>query len=92
MTEILRNKIRLKKLMHSHGKTSRHIAVLFSRVTGDTLSARTVQSWGASPELVSARPCPGWVIYILGNELQILAEEQAYTMNLQAPQFKRNYK
>ena len=65
MTEILRNKIRLKKLMHSHGKTSRHIAVLLSRVTGDTLSARTVQSWGASPELVSARPCPGWVLYIL---------------------------
>ena len=92
MTEMLRNKIRLKKLMNSHGKTSRHIAILLTRVTGDSLSARTVQSWGASPELVSARPCPGWVLYILENELQILAEEQAYTMHLQVPQFKRNYK
>ena len=92
MTEILRNKIRLKKLMHSHGKTSRHIAVLLSRVTGDPLSARTVQSWGASPELVSARPCPGWALYILENELQILAEEKSYTIPLQAAEFKRDYK
>ena len=70
-----RNKLRLRKLMLSHGKSSRHISNLLTRVTGDPLSARTVQSWSASPELVSARPCPGWVLYILENELQILAEE-----------------
>ena len=75
MTEIERNKIRLKKLMDMHGKTSRHIAMLLARVTGDRLSARTVQSWSASPDLVSARPCPGWVLYILETELQIIAEE-----------------
>jgi hypothetical protein len=75
MTEIERNKVRLKKLMLSHGKTSRHIAILLARVTGDRLSARTVQSWSASPLLVSARPCPGWVLYILETELQIIAEE-----------------
>ena len=75
MNEIERNKIRLKKLMLRHGKTSRHIAILLARVTGDPLSARTVQSWSASPELVSARPCPGWALYILENELQIIAEE-----------------
>ncbi|MEM8843782.1 MAG: hypothetical protein AAGB35_01955 [Pseudomonadota bacterium] len=92
MTETLRNKVRLKKLMHSHGKTSRHIANLLSTVTGDPLSARTVQSWGASPELVSARPCPGWVLYILENELQILAEEKTYDLSLQLAEFKRNYK
>ncbi len=61
--------------MGLHGKSSRHIASLLTRVTGDPLSARTVQSWSASPELVSARPCPGWALYILENELQILAEE-----------------
>lgn len=61
--------------MNLYGKSSRHIASLLTRVTGDPLSARTVQSWSASPELVSARPCPGWVLYILENELQILAEE-----------------
>lgn len=92
MTETLRNKIRLKKLMRSHGKTSRHIANLLSTVTGDPLSARTVQSWGASPDLVSARPCPGWVLYILENELQILAEEKKYEMSLQLAEFKREYK
>ncbi len=70
-----RNKNRLRKLMNLHGKSSRHIAILLTRVTGDSLSARTVQSWRASPELVSARPCPGWVLYILESELQILAEE-----------------
>ncbi len=75
MTEIERNKVRLKKLMLSHGKSSRHIAILLAQVTGDRLSARTVQSWGASPHLVSARPCPGWALYILETELQILAEE-----------------
>ena len=58
-----------------YGKSSRHVASLLTRVTGDPLSARTVQSWSASPELVSARPCPGWVLYILENEMQILAEE-----------------
>tara|TARA_R110002096_G_scaffold156517_1_gene321138 strand:- start:1512 stop:1760 length:249 start_codon:yes stop_codon:yes gene_type:complete len=75
MTEIERNKERLKKLMLLHGKTSRHIAILLARVTGDRLSARTVQSWSASPNLVSARPCPGWALYILETELQIIAEE-----------------
>ena len=75
MTEIERNKVRLKKLMNMHGKTSRHIAMLLARVTGDRLSARTVQSWSASPDLVSARPCPGWALYILETELQIIAEE-----------------
>lgn len=75
MTEIERNKIKLKKLMDLHGKTSRHIAMLLARVTGDRLSARTVQSWSASPDLVSARPCPGWALYILETELQIIAEE-----------------
>ena len=75
MTDIERNKMRLKKLMRLHGKTSRHIAILLARVTGDSLSARTVQSWSASYELVSARPCPGWALYILDMELQIIAEE-----------------
>ena len=75
MTDIERNKVRLKKLMRLHGKTSRHIAILLARVTGDSLSARTVQSWSASSELVSARPCPGWALYILEMELQIIAEE-----------------
>lgn len=81
MTEIERNKARLKKLMLSHGKTSRHIAILLARVTGDRLSARTVQSWSASPELVSARPCPGWALYILETELQIIAEENLMNRN-----------
>ena len=75
MNDIERNKIRLKKLMLLHGKSSRHIALLLARVTGDPLSARTVQSWSASSELVSARPCPGWALYILETELQIIAEE-----------------
>ena len=75
MDTVDRNKNRLKKLMNLYGKSSRHIASLLTRVTGDPLSARTVQSWSASPELVSARPCPGWALYILENELQILAEE-----------------
>ena len=75
MTEIERNKVRLKKLMLLHGKTSRHIANLLARVTGDRLSARTVQSWSASSHLISARPCPGWALYILETELQIIAEE-----------------
>jgi hypothetical protein len=92
LTEILRNKIRLKKLMHYHGKKSRHIANLLSTVTGDPLSTRTVQSWGASPELVSARPCPGWVLYILENELQILAEDKPFEMSLQLAEFRRDYK
>ena len=61
--------------MSLYGKSSRHVASLLTRVTGDPLSARTVQSWSAAPELVSARPCPGWALYILENELQILAEE-----------------
>lgn len=75
MNTIERNKIRLKKLMCVYGKSCRHIANLLTRVTGDPLSARTVQSWSASSELVSSRPCPGWVLYILENELQIIAEE-----------------
>ena len=75
MNDIERNKQRLKKLMILHGKSSRHIALLLARVTGDPLSARTVQSWSASSELVSARPCPGWALYILEAELQIIAEE-----------------
>ena len=73
MTE--RNKQRLHKLMLQHGKSTRHIALLLTRVTGDQLSARTVQSWCAPPHLVSARPCPGWALYILENELLIFAED-----------------
>ena len=69
------NKIRLKKLMILYGKPSNKVATLIATVTGDHLSTRTVQSWSASPSLVSARPCPGWALYILENELQILAEE-----------------
>ena len=70
------NKHRLKKLMLSHDKNSRHIAALLSRVTGDHLSARTVQSWSASSELTSARPCPGWALYILECEFELMAEER----------------
>ncbi len=69
------NKHRLKKLMQSHDKNSRHIAALLSRVTGDHLSARTVQSWSAASELTSARPCPGWALYILECEFELMAEE-----------------
>lgn len=92
MNEIDRNKLRLKKLMLMHGKTSRHIAALLERVTGDPLSARTVQSWGASPELVSARPCPGWALYILETELQIIAEESLMNHSFNMPHISGNYK
>lgn len=92
MTEIHRNKIRLKKLMLMHGKTSSHVASLLARVTGDPLSARTVQSWGASPELVSARPCPGWALYILESELQIIAEENLMNSAYRVPQIQKHYK
>ena len=70
------NKIRLKKLMVIYGKPSNKVAALIGTVTGDRLSTRTVQSWRAAPGLVSARPCPGWALYILENELQVLAEEE----------------
>lgn len=50
MSELERNKAKLKKLMRSHGKSSRHIAMLLERVTGDHLSARTFQSCSASLE------------------------------------------
>ena len=70
------NKIRLKKLMIIYGKPSNKVATLIGTVTGDHLSTRTVRSWSASPGLVSARPCPGWALYILENELQMLEEEE----------------
>lgn len=82
MTTIERNKVRLKKLMCAYGKSCRHIASLLTRVTGDPLSARTVQSWSASSDLVSSRPCPGWVLYILETELQILEEESQDNISL----------
>lgn len=92
ITETERNKIRLKKLMRLHGKTSRHIAILLARVTGDTLSARTVQSWSAPPDLVSARPCPGWALYILESELQIIAEENLLSSSYRLAEIKEIYK
>ncbi|MDW3094329.1 MAG: hypothetical protein R8G33_01520 [Gammaproteobacteria bacterium] len=92
MNEIERNKVRLKKLMLAHGKTSRHIAILLARVTGDPLSTRTVQSWSASPDLVSARPCPGWALYILESELQIIAEESLMDSTLRYNNVQNNYK
>lgn len=92
MKEIDRNKSRLKKLMIMHGKTSRHIAALLERVTGDPLSARTVQSWSASPDLVSARPCPGWALYILETELQIIAEENLMNNSFNLAQISNVYK
>ena len=79
MESIDYNKIRLKKLMIMYGKPSNKVATLIATVTGDHLSTRTVQSWSASPGLVRARPCPGWALYILENELQILAEEKSVT-------------
>lgn len=82
MTTVERNKVRLKKLMCAYGKSCRHIANLLTRVTGDPLSARTVQSWSASSELVSSRPCPGWVLYILETELQIIEEESQDALSL----------
>ncbi len=92
MNQIERNKVKLKKLMLSHGKTSRHIAMLLARVTGDPLSARTVQSWSASSDLVSARPCPGWALYILETELQIIAEESLMDSNHRYNNMQNNYK
>lgn len=69
------NKHRLKRLMQYHEKNPKHIAALLSRVTGDHLSASTVQSWSAGSELISARPCPGWALYILECEFELMAEE-----------------
>ena len=56
-------------------KKPKHIAALLSRVTGDHLSARTVQSWSAASDLISARPCPGWALYIVECEFELMAEE-----------------
>ena len=72
------NKKRLRKLMHRHGKSSRYVAELLATVTGDQLSARTVQSWCAPKDLVSARPCPGWALYILEAEFELKAEEDIF--------------
>jgi len=69
------NKHRLKRLMQYHENTPKHIAALLSRVTGDHLPARTAQSWSAASELISARPCPGWALYILECEFELMAEE-----------------
>ena len=71
------NKKRLCKLMRQHGTSSKTIAELLATVTGDRLSARTVQSWCAPVGLVSARPCPGWAIYILEAEFELRAEEES---------------
>lgn len=62
----------LVELLEAAGLTQREAAEILSRATGDTVSLRTVQSWVNERGSAHARRCPGWAIYCLRRELQVL--------------------
>ena len=66
------NRERFQDLVSRANITLKRSAELISEQTMRPCALRTVQSWVASPESKSARPCPDWAVVALRAKLELL--------------------
>lgn len=59
------NRAALRALIDERGYTLAQVASLLTSRTGRPCSQRAIESWLASPERKSARPCKDWVVECL---------------------------
>lgn len=59
------NNKKLRRVITQNRLTQKKAAEIISKESGDKVAWRTVQSWLAEPDRISARRCPGWAIKML---------------------------
>ena len=67
--ERLKNQKEFREILAKYGITQAQAAELITRETSRTIKLRTLRTWLASPEAVSAKPCPIWAIVALKKAL-----------------------
>ena len=60
----------LLRIMKSHGLSHVEISQILSKAVDEKLTDRTIFHWTADPSAKTSHHTPGWVIYVLRNELK----------------------
>jgi hypothetical protein len=64
-----RNQKEFREILAKHGITQAQTAALITEETSRSIKVRTLRTWLANPEAVSAKPCPLWAIVALKKAL-----------------------
>jgi len=64
-TERHRNQKEFRELLEKYGITQEQAATLITEQSYKPIQGRAVRTWLASPDAVSARPCPTWAVMAL---------------------------
>ena len=64
-----RNQREFREILAKHGITQDQAATLIIRETSRSIKVRTLRTWLANPDAVSAKPCPIWAIVALKKAL-----------------------
>jgi hypothetical protein len=63
--ERLKNQKEFREILEKYGITQAQAAILITEETSRNIKLRTLRTWLASPDAVSAKPCPQWAIVAL---------------------------
>ena len=64
-----RNQREFREILAKNGITQDQAAALITKETSRNIKVRTLRTWLANPEAVSAKPCPLWAIVALKKAL-----------------------
>jgi hypothetical protein len=64
-----RNQREFREILAKYGITQDQAAALIIKETSRNIKVRTLRTWLANPEAVSAKPCPLWAIVALKKAL-----------------------
>jgi len=64
-----KNQKEFREILAKHGITQDQAAALIIKETSRNIKVRTLRTWLASPDAVSAKPCPIWAIVALKKAL-----------------------
>jgi hypothetical protein len=67
--ERLKNQKEFREILAKYGITQAQAAALITKETSRSIKLRTLRTWLANPEAVSAKPCPIWAIVALKKAL-----------------------
>jgi hypothetical protein len=64
-----KNQKEFREILAKHGITQDQAVALIIKETSRNIKVRTLRTWLANPEAVSAKPCPIWAIVALKKAL-----------------------
>jgi len=67
-----KNQKEFREILAKYGITQAQAAALITKETSKNIKLRTLRTWLAAPEAVSAKPCPIWAIVALKKAIKDL--------------------